>query len=171
MTLAEHNQACYDLLDEYMQLKYVSKEAEDEYLLVFQDLNNQRKAALGRTVISTIMLPTDTAAFHHLPNKLTIYRGYHEKRKRVGVSWSLSRIVAEDFAHITMIKSARDIRPSVATGTCLLKDVLAYTNDRNEQEIIVNPEKVKNIHNIIARKSTMHRGAEPLEWLLTHKQH
>jgi hypothetical protein len=60
----------------------------------------------------------------------------------------------------------------VVTGTCLLSRVLAYTNDRSEQEFILDPNDVRDIRNIKVReKPPFPVSAEPLEELLKGKQH
>lgn len=167
INLSEFFELCWELLDAYGQLKYVSKEDEQDYLVMFEDMNKRTKRILGRGSLGTIMFTDDETSYRHLPQKLTIYRGYHEAAKREGISWSLSKTVAEDFAHISWREDAKDVPASVVTGTCLLKDVLAYTNDRGEQEIIINPKKVTGIRNIPVGEPTLcRRIAEPLEDIL-----
>lgn len=62
--------------------------------------------------------------------------------------------------------------PRVVTGTCLLSRVLAYSNDRSEEELIVDPKDVRDMRNIkVIAKAHCHIAAEPLDELLKSKQH
>ncbi|MEO6787260.1 MAG: hypothetical protein ABI318_14100, partial [Chthoniobacteraceae bacterium] len=133
---------------------------------------------------------------------------FREDDKRNGISWSLSRRVAEGFAHDATVfvvkegeKPRRNARLGVLNGRefygnaytreewaclparlivgqCDLQDALAYTNIRQEQEIIIDPAKVSNIveltptaKHIVLPTEGFQVGAEPLDWLLSTRQH
>lgn len=75
-----------------------------------------------------------------LPQMVEIYRGTRSAAYKLGVSWTLNRETAEWFAK----------RFSNSNDECHLysyridrRDVLCYINERNEQEIIINCNKLK----------------------------
>ena len=170
--ISKFNEFKQELLSEYCRLKYVSKEDEQDYLRMFEEVSTRTKRFLGRGSVGTIMFPTDVANYKTLPKKLKIYRGYHEAVKRKGISWSLSKRVADGFAHHCRVEGKNDVEPSVVTGTCSKRDVLAYTNEVSEQEIIINPNKVRNIVDVGAgQKASQRVEAEPLDDLLRLMKH
>ena len=134
-SLSEFIEVHRDLLTDYCIKKYVTWEDEQEYLQIFEQAIKSRRRVFGKNVVSTIMFSGDSDSYRRLPKKLAIYRGYHTANKREGISWSLSKQVADSFAHHCWVKDTRDVPPSVVRGNCLLKDVLAYTNDMGEEEI------------------------------------
>lgn len=85
-----------------------------------------------------MMNDADRAIFDKLPNTFSIYRGADANTPGQGWSWSLSESVARFFAK-------RFYKSVVIKGECAKKDVIAYFNDRNEQEILIPYNKVKNI--------------------------
>lgn len=85
-----------------------------------------------------MMNDADKAIFNKLPNTLSIYRGADENAPGQGWSWSLSEKVARFFAK-------RFYKSVVIKGECTKKDVIAYFNGRNEQEILIPYNKVKNV--------------------------
>lgn len=76
-----------------------------------------------------------------LEGELTIYRGTQSKDE-IGIEWSLHREVAEWFAR-------RWATPSTTSWLMTAKvdadDILAYLVTRGEAEVIVNPEKVRDL--------------------------
>ena len=109
-------------------------ESKTKWLSLLQ--SNQRYRPL-------MMTRKDRKAFENLPDTLTIYRGYqHGKyRHKMGLSWTLSKEKAIWFAH----RRSTNGSPKVVVGTCKKADVFCYTDDRNEQEIIIDPAKVIGI--------------------------
>lgn len=169
-SLSEFHDKAQALLEEYIARKYVSAAEEREYLKAFAHVRKVLKNTFGRRVNCALMLTSDVMIFRGMPQRLRLYRGYYEPEKRNGISWSLSRKVAEGFAYSNW--NIKDAPPHVVTGTCLLSRVLAYTNDRSEQEFIVDPKDVRSIRNIKVRaKPSFPVTAEPLEELLKGMQH
>lgn len=78
-----------------------------------------------------------------LPNQVDIYRGYNHYNSK-GWSWTLSPTRATWFAK-RLIGMEGDHSARVATATVAKKDIIAYYNGRNEQEIIVNPKIFKSL--------------------------
>lgn len=69
-----------------------------------------------------------------LPGQLTVYRGQDDSAP-LGLSWTLSRDVAEGFA-----RGHRNIRnpdPVVLALDVSLSEVAFFTNDREEQEVVL----------------------------------
>lgn len=109
--------------------------------------NIWQNAALVRHLLSNpnrqharqmIMDEDDLAKYNALPETFEIYRGCMSKNKN-GMSWSLDPAKAEWFA-----KRLSKKQPLVITGTVSKADVIAYFGGRQEQEIVVDPRKVKN---------------------------
>ena len=78
--------------------------------------------------------------FKGLPETLTVYRGCDRKDNQRNWSWTLSREKADWFAN--RFRCLRRKR-FVAMGECCKSDALAYFSGRDEEEILVNPRKVK----------------------------
>ena len=168
--LSDVYDAAQELLEKYIFLDYVSADAEREYLKAFNQARKVLKQNFGSRANCIVMLADDFSPFRTLPLCLRLYRGYHEPEKREGISWSLSRKVADSFAYGMDGDKTEDAR--VVTGTCLLSRVLAYTNGGFEQEFIVDPRDVRDIRNIKVREKPEHLfTAEPLEELLKGRQH
>ena len=81
--------------------------------------------------------------YNKLPEKFSIYRGVGNRRYKNGMSWTLNKDKAIWFSERFKYDDKH-----VYYGIVEKQDVLAYTNERNEYEIIVNPKKVKNIGEI-----------------------
>lgn len=170
VSMSEFDKLAKATLEEYSNYSYVSAELEKEYLGRFIHIRSEWKRIWGERMGCTLYLDSDTMMFHKLPRRLRLYRGYYESAKREGISWSLSRKVAEGFAY--SLWNYKKEAPQVVTATCLRSRVLAYTNDGSEQECIVDPKDVRSIHNIKVReKPPFPVSAEPLEELLKGRQH
>jgi hypothetical protein len=85
-----------------------------------------------------IMDEDDLAKYNTLPETFKVYRGCIAKNKN-GMSWTLDPGKAEWFARRLSKKN-----PIVITGIVNKADVIAYFGGREEQEIVVDPRKVKN---------------------------
>jgi hypothetical protein len=88
-------------------------------------------------------------AFDELPEELIIYRGFVNDDGENSFSWSLDIEKAIWFAN----RFSKGEEYYVAKATVNKKDIIGYTNDRNEEEIVVLPEhlnilKVVNSNNI-----------------------
>lgn len=72
-----------------------------------------------------------------LPDRITIYRGYSHPGRGNGMSWSLSRDVAQRFAfRFTVDTPGRIAHREIDKG-----DVIAYFAARGEQEIVLAPRR------------------------------
>jgi hypothetical protein len=96
-----------------------------------------------------LMSATERRALAAMPEMLTIYRGYRKGTARRGLSWSLSKdrawfFAGDDKAERRALLSGYqegDI-PMIVSGRCHKRDVLAYFNGRDEQEIVIDPRNV-----------------------------
>ncbi len=84
---------------------------------------------------NSLMNKVELMRFNSLADTFNIYRGFHNENNKIGFSWGLSKDVAEMFAH-------RYNKSSIIVCTAKREDVLAYFNDRQEEEIIVNPANI-----------------------------
>lgn len=84
----------------------------------------------------------ERAWFDRLSGKFKVYRGCAENRID-GVCWTTDRDVAVSFA-----KGHRGIKldsPVVVSATCYKDDVLLAVNDREEFEIVVDPDELEDV--------------------------
>jgi len=79
-------------------------------------------------------------------NDIDIFRGYYGDEYQEGISWTLSYDKASWFAKRFAGKNTPDepmeAEPLVAEAVCNKKDILAYFNNKDESEIIIDPETV-----------------------------
>jgi len=85
-----------------------------------------------------LMTKEEKDKFDLLPKRITIYRGLQDKKAKIkSLSWTLSEDKAKWFAsrfrgEIKVYKAEID-----------KEDVFMYTNDRNEEEVVINPNKLR----------------------------
>ena len=77
--------------------------------------------------------------FNNFPDEIEIYRGVGSKGKVRGMSWTVSRDVAEWFAN------RYNQNGNVYSAKIKKEHVLAYFVGRGEQEVIVEPRFLKNV--------------------------
>lgn len=90
-----------------------------------------------------------------LPASFPVYRGIGSPLAVNGLSWTLSRTVAERFAAYAVGSRRKDFglaasEPAVVSGRCSKRDVLALYLDRKEQELVISPSAVrgKRLHRL-----------------------
>lgn len=109
-----------------------------------QDVNVPRRKAIQlfkRAEKKHLMNEEEYKYYDALPEKLTVWRGVSPGRERLGLSWTDDKKTAEWF----MRRFEREER----TGYLLeaeidKKDILAYFDGRNENEIVVDVFRIKN---------------------------
>lgn len=74
---------------------------------------------------------------------LTIYHGHCKKTLRGSNSWTLNKDTAKWFGNRNALLK-NNLTFYVVTGKVLLKDIIAYITNRNEQEIVVLNKNVTN---------------------------
>lgn len=84
-----------------------------------------------------------------LPSRLTLFRGFTHSRGARGWSWTLTESKARWFAehangprrqHLVGMQPGR---PQVAIGVCERRDVLALFEERDEDEVVIDPRRIK----------------------------
>lgn len=98
---------------------------------------------------STLTNPHETmdenekTVYRCMPDEITIHRGItHKTHNRKGMSWTRDKERAVWFAH--RWKRGKD-EPVVLTAEVKKKNVLAFFNGRNEEEVIVLPKHLRNV--------------------------
>lgn len=74
--------------------------------------------------------------YEKLPDTFTVYRGLQENAQEDGLSWTLSKDVAEWFAN------RFDNEGKIIEKVIHKSEVIAYFNDRDEEEIVLDIKKV-----------------------------
>lgn len=88
---------------------------------------------------SYLMGKGEQKKFNVLPDKVTIYRGVNNPKYKYGFSWTLvNKRIAYWFANRNESK-----RPYVYECTMSKEDLICYLEIRNEKEVIINPEILK----------------------------
>jgi hypothetical protein len=91
-----------------------------------------------------LMGDADRATLAELGEEVTIYRGFARPGSYRAPSWSLSRSRAEWFANRAALTSP-DRQGYLATTRLPKSQVLAYTNGRGENEIILDPATLQAV--------------------------
>lgn len=98
---------------------------------------------------AALMTKKERAFLRALPQELTLYRGYAKGRVRRGMSWTLSKECANFFARYAtgprrafLCGHQQGGIGMRVTGRCDRRDVLALFNEREEQEIVIRPDRV-----------------------------
>lgn len=87
----------------------------------------------------------DYLFYQKLNDEITIYRGLQDKNTKIkGLSWTISKEISKKFSKMI------DEQGSIYEAKINKKDIFAYFNERNEQEIVVNTQKLKEIKKITA---------------------
>jgi hypothetical protein len=96
-----------------------------------------------------------------LLSRFKLYRGYNKGWGRLGLSWTLDGKVAASIP----LGFGRGAQPNpwVLTGWASSGDVIAFLNDRSEQEIIIDPRKVEILSDEPAPKPVAKRGGPEAE--------
>jgi hypothetical protein len=91
-----------------------------------------------------LMTEEENSALGAQPEIITVYRGLQDKRARhKALSWTLDYEVAHWFA----MRWAKG-KQVILTAEINKRDVYMYTNERNEEEIVVNPKKLKKVREV-----------------------
>lgn len=89
----------------------------------------------------SLMDAEELAYYDSLSDEFTVYRGIASESNKKGISYTLSLEKAEWFA-----KRSQREKGYVLTGTAKKKDVLAYFNGREEQEVLIEPKNISGLH-------------------------
>ena len=93
-----------------------------------------------------LMTDDEIEALGTMPDEFLIYRGLQDKRaRRKALSWTTSYEIAHWFANRWKTDNSR---PRIYKAVVIKKNVYMYTNLRNEKEVVVNPNRLKQIQEI-----------------------
>ena len=91
-----------------------------------------------------LMNKEEIEAYNALADEITIYRGLQTSRaKRLGLSWTLSKEKAQWFANRWKKKC------KVYSASIKKEDAFAYFKGRGEEEIVVDPRKLKEVKSVL----------------------
>ena len=89
------------------------------------------------------MLTKERNILAKLPERIKIYRGMTEKEYYsgdYGISWTLYKPMAEFFAFVYPRNySTNHLKKMVAEAEVAKSNIIAFLNDRTEQELIIDP--------------------------------
>ena len=89
-----------------------------------------------------LMSEEEYEVYQSLPDKFTVYRGVADGRNPNGLSWTKNKNKAEWFSHRF---DKNDSIGYVQSAIADKKDVLAYFDSRNEDEIVIDPKTLDDI--------------------------
>jgi len=97
-----------------------------------------------------LMDKSDYKKYLNLPHKIIVYRGIaSSKQKKKALSWTLSFKKAKWFAERWKDQPQfKRCKPRIYKAEINKADVNMYTNERDEQEIVLNPSKLIGCQNI-----------------------
>lgn len=88
-----------------------------------------------------IMSKNEQQVIQKLPDNVTIYRGLQGPKAKIkGFAWTLSKDKAVWFARRFNYANAKVYSAKIAK-----EHIFMYTNDRSEQEVVINPKHLTNI--------------------------
>lgn len=90
-----------------------------------------------------LMTAKEYKVYSDLPDTFTVYRGVAVRRNPNGMSWTRNKSTAEWFSERFNLENERGY---VQVATAHKKDVLAYFNSRNEDEIVISTNSLEDIH-------------------------
>lgn len=125
-----------DYCDALMLLFTTLEYANDDTNLTLSDFTRLFRRC---PTVDFIELPEDKEHYEALPDVITIYRGVKPKAKVKALSWTDKLETAQWFAD-RFEKNGKVYKAQINK-----KDVLVYTNQRDESELIVNFRKLQNI--------------------------
>jgi hypothetical protein len=101
------------------------------------------------------MTPKELEHLAMLPDEIKIYRGYDRALSRAGISWSMSKMIASQYAK--RFKSKK-----LAQGLVKKADVVGYITARGHHEIVLRSELAV----LNQRAVNTVRGDEAMRWLM-----
>lgn len=93
-------------------------------------------------VHALFMSDEDKEKFDALPEEFTVYRGCDSLRNANGISYTLSRKIAERFPFLMRYHAPN---PSVVVATVSKFECFGYKGGRGEKEIVVSPVCIERI--------------------------
>lgn len=137
----------YRMLYLSLAFPYLTKRERSEIMhevwISVENINNNVNVSqmeilkmLRKCNLKYLMGSENYEVYENLPDTFTVYRGLQENAQEDGLSWTLSKDVAEWFA------SRFENNGEIIEKTVHKTEVIAYFNDREEEEIILDIKKV-----------------------------
>ena len=137
----------YRMLYLSLDFPYLSKKERSEIMhevwISVENINNNVNVSQMETLKMLrncnkkyLMGQENYEAYENLPDTFVVYRGLQENAQEDGLSWTLSKDVAEWFA------SRFENNGKIIEKTVHKTEVIAYFSDREEEEIILDIKKV-----------------------------
>lgn len=101
------------------------------------------------------MTEKERAHLKLLPDEIKIYRGYNRAHSRSGLSWTMSKMIASQYA-------SKFGEVKLAQGMVNKSDVVAYIAARGHHEIIIQSESSV----VNQRAVSVVKGEEAMRWIL-----
>ena len=89
----------------------------------------------------------DVSVLATIPKPFTLFRGYNKPLGKMGLSWTLEKRIADKISY------GRGTNSWIITATANPEDVIAYTDQRLEREVIIDPKKVVVVNEEPAEES------------------
>jgi hypothetical protein len=113
--------------------------------VVFRDLATWRRLFKSpRAGRENLMTPSERIRFDALPDRVDVFRGFGFPAGRLGIAWTLdchrAEFFARDFAGSPRMRWLGAPAPTgawVAHATVKRQSLLAYLNDRRENEVLI----------------------------------
>lgn len=112
---------------------------------------------------------TDKRAFEVLDDEILIYRGYSRDGTRLGWSWTTDHLIGLWFARRYTYDDVT--QQHLVVGKVRKADVLAYSQDRGESEVIVDPNDVYDVAEVELSPSCECGLPMPVVERISHEQH
>lgn len=135
---------CFKYICEFLDDKDYGQLLKDcwtmeEYTSRNPNITKKEMVSLFKKAKKEYMMDEDELkVFQNLPDEVTIYRGVRDRKWQKELSWTLDYEQAEWFA--TRFESKEQI---VYEVTLPKKEIITYINDRDEQEVIIDPYNLK----------------------------
>lgn len=137
----------YRMLYLSLAFPYLTKKERSEIMhevwISVENINNNVNVSqmeilkmLRRCNSKHLMGQENYEVYEKLPDTFTVYRGLQENAQEDGLSWTLSKDVAEWFAN------RFDNEGKIIEKVIHKSEVIAYFNDRDEEEIVLDIKKV-----------------------------
>lgn len=123
---------------EYLKLAWIDEDNPN------QDVNVTRRKAIqlfNKAEKKYLMDKDELKTYEELPKKLTVWRGVSPGRERFGLSWTNRIDIAGWFKKRFENEEKKGY---ILEASIDKKDILAYFDSRDEKEIVVNVNKIKN---------------------------
>lgn len=118
-----------EILVDYWSASGITDVSKEKFLSWFKEANK-----------AYLMNRGEQKKFNKLPERVTIYRGVYNPDYKNGFSWTIDKRIANWFAN-----RYEDEQSYVYECIVDKKDILCYLDIRNEKEVIIDPEILKNM--------------------------